>query len=184
MGHRRLTVKRALLFGICSLLSLSSFARGEPSEDQVKAAFVYNFAKFVEWPDSAFDDKNTPLFLCVLGKDKVSAALQLLEQREVQGRQLRVSLLSGSGKDNFKNERCHILFVANSEAARQPEIIQQFAAIPVLTVANNLDFVKQGGMISLYVDEQRVQFAINQNATHNNGLKLSARMLQLARVPR
>lgn len=182
MGHRRSTVKKALLFGILNLLSLSLFARGEPSEDQVKAAFVYNFAKFVEWPENAFETRDEPLYLCIIGKDKVGAALQLLEQREVQGRQLHVTSLNG--RDNAKSVRCHILFVAGSEMARQQEIIQQFADIPVLTVADNLDFVKQGGMIGLYVEEQRVQFAINQNATHNNGLKLSARMLQLARVPR
>lgn len=184
MGHRQSTVKRALLFGILSLLSLSLFARGEPSEDQVKAAFVYNFAKFVEWPDTAFDNKDAPLLLCIVGKDKVGAALQLLEQREVQGRELHVSLLPNGSKDSFKGVRCHILFIAGSEVARQQEIVQQFLDAPVLTVADNLDFVKQGGMISLYVEEQRVQFAINQNATHNNGLKLSARMLQLARAPR
>ncbi|PTQ90800.1 YfiR family protein [Agitococcus lubricus] len=183
MGHRLSTVKSLLLLGMLSLLSLSLFARGEPSEDQVKAAFVYNFAKFVEWPDNAFDNKETPLNLCVIGKDRVGAALQLLEQREAQGRQLHVTALLAS-KDTLKGSRCHILFIASSEAARQQEILEQFLDAPVLTVADNLDFVKQGGMISLYVEEQRVQFAINQSATHNNGLKLSARMLQLARVPR
>ena len=172
MRHRHSTVKKGILLGFLSVFSLSVFARGEPSEDQVKAAFVYNFAKFVEWPANAFTSKDAPIVLCILGKDSVGSALQLLEKREVQGRQLRLSLITHLN-EYLQNDSCHILFIANSEAAR-----------PILTVADNAEFVKQGGMISLYVEAQRVQFAINQNATHYNNLKLSARMLQLARIPR
>jgi hypothetical protein len=182
MGHRHLTVKKGLLLGLLSVLSLNLFARGEPSEDQVKAAFVYNFAKFVEWPDTAFTSKDAPLVLCVVGKDNVGSALQLLEKREVQGRQLRLNLISHLN-DYLQNNSCHILFIANSEAIHQQEILAELGDAPTLTVADNADFIKQGGMISLYVEEQRVQFAINSSVAHNNGLKLSARMLQLARLP-
>ena len=84
MRHRHSTVKKGILLGFLSVFSLSVFARGEPSEDQVKAAFVYNFAKFVEWPANAFTSKDAPIVLCILGKDSVGSALQLLEKREVQ----------------------------------------------------------------------------------------------------
>ncbi len=182
MGHRHTTVIRGILLGLLCVLSLNLFARGEPGEDQVKAAFVYNFAKFVEWPETAFEAKDEPMVLCIVGKDKVGAALQLLEQREVQGRQLHISVLSNT-KESLKSVHCHILFIASSEETRQEEILAELENSPVLTVADNIEFVKQGGMISLYVEAQRVQFSINQTATHNNGLKLSARMLQLARIP-
>lgn len=182
MGHRLLTVKKGLLLGLLMTLSLSMFARGEPTEDQVKAAFVYNFAKFVEWPETAFVSKDAPLVLCVLGKDNVGAALQILEKREVQGRQLRLNVITRLN-EYLQNNSCHILFIANSESSHQEDILNNIGNAPMLTVADNAEFVKQGGMISLYVEAQRVQFAINQSATHNNGLKLSARMLQLARTP-
>jgi hypothetical protein len=94
MGHRQATVIKGLLLGLLSMLSLNLFARGEPSEDQVKAAFVYNFAKFVEWPESAFSSKESPLVLCVIGKDNVGSALQVLEKKEVQGRQLRLNVIT------------------------------------------------------------------------------------------
>ena len=183
MRHRHSTVKKGILLGFLSVFSLSVFARGEPSEDQVKAAFVHNFAKFVEWPANAFTSKDAPIVLCILGKDSVGSALQLLEKREVQGRQLRLSLITHL-HEYLQNDSCHILFIANSEAARQQDILNELGSAPILTVADNAEFVKQGGMISLYVEAQRVQFAINQNATHYNNLKLSARMLQLARIPR
>lgn len=183
MGHRQLTVSRGILLGLLSFLSLSLFARGEPGEEQVKAAFVYNFAKFVEWPESAFESKEDPMVLCIAGKDKVGAALQLLKQRAVQGRPLHINVLPAN-RDSLKNVLCHILFIASSEEQRQQDLLAELENAPVLTVADNIEFVKQGGMISLYVEAQRVQFSINQNATHNNGLKLSARMLQLARIPR
>lgn len=182
MGHRQATVIKGLLIGLLSMLSLNLFARGEPSEDQVKAAFVYNFAKFVEWPENAFPSKDTPLILCVIGKDNVGSALQALEKKEVQGRQLRLNVITDLTQ-YLQNNSCHILFIANSELAHQQELLQDLGDAPTLTVADNAEFIKQGGMISLYVESQRVQFAVNKNATQNNGLKLSARMLQLARTP-
>ena len=182
MGHRQATVIKVLLLGLLSMLSLSLFARGEPSEDQVKAAFVYNFAKFVEWPENAFPAKDSPLILCVIGKDNVGSALQVLEKKEVQGRQLRLSVITDLTQ-YLQSNSCHILFIANSESAHLQELLQDLGDAPTLTVADNAGFIKQGGMISLYVESQRVQFAVNQNATHNTGLKLSARMLQLARTP-
>ena len=182
MGHRQATVIKGIVLGLLSILSLNLFARGEPSEDQVKAAFVYNFAKFVEWPENAFSSKEAPLILCVIGKDNVGSALQVLEKKEVQGRQLRLNVITDLTQ-YLQNNSCHILFIANSEFAHQQQLLQDVGDAPTLTVADNADFIKQGGMISLYVESQRVQFAINQSATHNNGLKLSARMLQLARTP-
>jgi hypothetical protein len=182
MGHRQATVIKGLLLGLFSMLSLNLFARGEPSEDQVKAAFVYNFAKFVEWPENAFPSKDAPLILCVIGKDNVGAALQVLEKKEVQGRQLRLNVITDLTQ-YLQTNSCHILFIANSESSHQQELLADLGDAPTLTVADNVEFIKQGGMISLYVESQRVQFAINKSATHNNGLKLSARMLQLARTP-
>lgn len=182
MGHRQGTVIKGLVLGLLSMLSLNLFARGEPSEDKVKAAFVYNFAKFVEWPENAFPAKDSPLILCVIGKDNVGAALQVLEKKEVQGRQLRLNVITDLTQ-YLQSNSCHILFIANSESSHQQELLQDLGDAPTLTVADNAEFIKQGGMISLYVESQRVQFAVNQTATHNTGLKLSARMLQLARTP-
>ncbi|MBK7300682.1 MAG: YfiR family protein [Moraxellaceae bacterium] len=106
------------------------FARGEPTEDQIKAAFVYNFAKFVEWPETAFPSKDAPLVLCVLGKDNVGSALQILEKREVQGRQLRLNVITRLN-EYLQNNSCHILFIASSESSHQEDILNDIGNAPL-----------------------------------------------------
>lgn len=184
MIHRLKTMKKGLLTALLTMFSMSlyAYARGEPSEEQVKAAFIFNFAKFVEWPASSFETDGS-FNLCIAGQDKVEAALKLLEQREVQSHVLKIIALNDD-ISQIKHKTCHILFIARSEKNRQVQWLSAVEQQPILTVADNLDLVKQGGMISLYLEAQRVQFVVNQSGTQNNGLKLSARMLQLARVPK
>lgn len=185
MTHRLKTMKKGVLTALLTMFSMSSYAyaREEPSEEQVKAAFVFNFAKFVEWPTQSFQDEKSSLNLCIAGQDKVEAALKLLDQREVQNHVLKIISLNEE-INQVKAKGCHILFIARSEKNRQVQWLSAVEQQPILTVADNLDLVKQGGMISLYLEAQRVQFVVNQSSTQNNGLKLSARMLQLARVPK
>jgi len=101
----------------------------------------------------------------------------------VQGHVLKIVAVNDE-PTQAKLKSCHILFIARSEKSRQPQWLNAVEQQPILTIADNLDLVKQGGMISLYLEAQRVQFVVNQSSTQNNGLKLSARMLQLARVPK
>lgn len=183
MAYRLKTVKWILIAYLTMLsMSLYAYARGEPSEDQVKAAFVFNFAKFVDWPAVALKLGDT-LNLCITGKDKTTEALKQLNQREVQGHLLRIINITDE-PDTLANYECHVLFVGISEKRRQQQWLSKVQNQAVLTIADNLDFIKEGGMISLYTEAQRVQFVVNQSVTQGTGLKLSARMLQLARVPR
>lgn len=183
MIYRLKTVKWIFIAYLTVLsMSLYAYARGEPSAEQVKAAFVFNFAKFVEWPDLVLKSDDT-LNLCVTGKDKTTQALQLLSQREARGHILQVILLTGE-PDSIERHACHLLFVANDEKRRQQQWLAKVQNQAILTIADNLEFIKEGGMISLYIEDDRVQFVVNQSMTQGTGLKLSARMLQLARVPR
>lgn len=183
MGYRLPTIKWILIAYLTMLsMSLYAYARGEPSEDQVKAAFVFNFAKFVDWPVVALKAGDT-LNLCVIGKDKTTDALKQLNQREAQGHLLQVINIVDE-PDTVTHHGCHVLFIGISEKKRQQQWLAKVKNQAVLTIADNLEFIKEGGMISLYTEEQRVQFMVNQSVTQGTGLKLSARMLQLARVPR
>lgn len=177
------TVKKWIMVAYLTMLSMSlyAYARGEPSEDQVKAAFVFNFAKFVEWPESALSSANV-LNLCVTSQDKMTNALKLLNQREAQGHVLRV--IDITAPEKLEDYACHMLFITDSEQKRQHQWLAKVQNQAVLTIADNLAFIKQGGMISLYTEDSRVQFVVNQSVTQGTGLKISARMLQLARVPR
>ncbi len=180
MERRQRTVKWPLLLGWCLVSGIHAMTHADPDEAEVKAAFVYNFAKFVEWPPETLPVADSSLSLCVLGHDPVATELLQLEGREAQGRSLHVRSLESP--DEIRG--CHILFVGASEAPRFPLILQAAGDQPVLTVADRREFLRQGGVIYLYVDGQRVQFGVNLGAAQSRGLKLSARLLQLARTPR
>lgn len=180
MEHRQWTVKWPLLLGFTLLVGFNPSLSAGPEESVVKAAFIYNFAKFVEWPADAFASPNAPLQLCVIGRDAVETELRQLEGREAQGRPLHINRINSADEGNG----CHILFVAGSESQHQGQILQGLGNASVLTISDRKDFLQQGGVISLYVESQRVQFAVNLPSAQGRGLKLSARLLQLARMPR
>ena len=114
MAYRLKTVKWIFIACLTVLsMSLYAYARGEPSEDQVKAAFVFNFAKFVDWPDVALKSGDT-LNLCVTGKDKTTEALKQLSQREVQGHLLHIINIIDE-PDALADYECHVLFIGISE---------------------------------------------------------------------
>ncbi|MFQ6017517.1 MAG: YfiR family protein [Kiloniellaceae bacterium] len=151
----------------------------EPSREYlIKAAFLYNFAKFTEWPASAFADRGAPLHLCVLGEDPFGAALESIEGREIRGRAvavLRIASLRVAAN-------CHLLFISDSEEARLRKILESLRDRPVLTVADMPNFARAGGIISLKTLEEKIRFEINNGTAKRAGLKLSSKLLNLAEI--
>lgn len=145
------------------------------SEYQVKAAFLLNFTKFVEWPAAAFAAANSPLAICILGDDPFGEVLdQLVEGEEVNGRKLVAHRIQQPPAP----KACQELFV-NSEKD-VPGIIA--AAGPgVLTVGDGDSFLRDGGIIAFVIENRHVRFDINQRAASNASLSLSARLLSVAR---
>lgn len=153
-------------------------ARAAPKEYQVKAAFLYNFAKFVEWPAGAFEKPQTPYSICVLGSDPFGEDLDIAAAENVQGRKMMVRRLG-----DVKNAAgCHILFVSLSERRKLPAILQALGNAPTLTVGEDEDFVRAGGCLRFFVTDNKVRFEINVQATERARLKVSAKLLSLARV--
>lgn len=177
MRPRRLHV-RAMLLLLTGVLILSAVpARAQSGEADIKAAFIYNFAKFVEWPADSFASDGGRLQLCTLGDSPLAQKLRQLHGREAQGRAIEVRVLARS--EDWPG--CHMLFVASpGETPRHPHNSSGNPAA-VLTISEALHYTRQGGMISLFVEANRVQFAVNLPAAQQAGLKLSARLLQLAR---
>lgn len=140
--------------------------------------FVYNFAKFVEWPKSSFETDKSPLQVCDWGVSVLNKKLPLLEGREAQGRPIHVKKLDNDNNSDLQG--CHILFLGEGDKTQRLQILKTLTASPVLTISNSNGFIEQGGMISLFVDAQLIRFAVNRNAAQVSGLRLSARMLQLA----
>lgn len=160
-------------------LLLVPLAHAVTTEADVKAAFIYNFTKFVEWPLTALAD-NAPLQLCVLGKDDTSPRLLQLQGREAQGHPLQVRQLAHP--DELAG--CHVMYIARGHARLLPPNHKLFSGNGLLTVSDTPGFVRQGGMIELFVESSRVQFMVNVDNAQQADLKISARMLQLARIPR
>lgn len=147
-----------------------------PSEYQVKAAFLYNFVKFVEWPVTA-DEPQGPIVMCVIGKNPFGNELvRAVEGKRVNGRPMVVRHVTAPGAAMS----CHVLFVSSSESGRSTEIANAVRVWSVLTVGESEGFTERGGMVGFLMDGQRVRFQINLKAAVEAGLKISSKLLQLA----
>jgi YfiR/HmsC-like len=146
-------------------------------EYQVKAAFLLNFAKFVEWPPNEFLP-DAPLQICVLGQDPFGVEFeQSTVEKIVQGHKIKVA-----HPDDVPQARaCQILFIASSEKRRMRDILQGLKAASVLTVADTPSFIQSGGIINFVLDHDQVRFEINLKAAELAHLKLSARLLTVAK---
>jgi hypothetical protein len=146
-------------------------------EYQVKAAFVLNLARFVQWPTAAFDTTSTPLTVCVVGADPFGSALdQMLRGRTVFGRAVAVR----RGVDPADNAGCHVLYLPSSEEPRLVELLAHTKATSLLTVAEVRRFTERGGIIGLLIEDRRVRFEVNVEAAERAGLRIDARVLTLA----
>ena len=150
-------------------------------EYKVKAAFLYNFAKFVDWPPGAFPDAKSPLTLCILGEDPFGPFLdQTVAGESIGGRPIAVQ--RGARLADLKG--CHLLFIGRAERGRLREVIAALHDGPVLTVGEEGSFLDDGGMIDLVLEGNRVRFEANLAAVDRSPLKISSKLLRLARQVR
>ncbi len=154
-------------------------AEEAPTEYQVKAAFLFNFARFVEWPPRAFETASSPIAVCVLGEDPFGESLN----RVVDGKTLGDRAMTvRRGKKLRELSGCEILFISASERARLPEILEELRTTPVLTVGEGEDFATRGGEVQFILEDSHVHLLINVDATERAGLKVSSKLLSLAHV--
>lgn len=147
-------------------------------EHRIKAAFLYNFARFVEWPEQAFDNDNAPFVIGLLGRDRLAAALEALEGKPVAGRQVQIVRFG----DVDEVDRCQLLFVDPSDTAQVTAILAALKGKSILTVGEIEDFAKLGGVIGFTVRKNKVGFEINHAAGARAGLTISSRLLKLAKI--
>lgn len=151
-------------------------AAQQPSEYQVKAAFLYNFLNFVEWPQSVLND--TTLTIGILGTNPFREAIKRFEARKVEGRSLRIVHSERLQDLPF----CHILFVSNSEEKSFTQIFQYLSNQPTLTVGETKDFAQQGGIVNFFLQNNKVRFEVNLQQSKDARLRLSSKLLKLARI--
>lgn len=162
------------------VLLLPGMARAQAPEYDLKAAFLFNFAKFVEWPASAFTNERAPLTICVHGEDPFGPTLDAVVQGERLGERSflvqRPDSLDGLGE-------CHVLFISRSEKDRLARVMAQVEDKPVLTVADMDGFLRAGGVINFVLEGSKVRFLISQEAAERSGLRISSKLMRLAVNP-
>jgi hypothetical protein len=159
------------------LISTSLYAQPKaPSEYHVKAAFLYNFAKFIEWPAEAFTQSND-ILICVMGQDPFGASLdQTIVGKVVQGKKLSILRL----EKDVEIKPCHILFISASEKDRLKKVREEIKGTHILTVGDMDQFTQMGFVINFISDENKIRFEINPSAAERAGLKISAQLMKLA----
>jgi hypothetical protein len=159
--------------------TLSTQARAQtPDEYQVKAALLFNFIKFVEWPQEAFNNDSDPIVIGVIGDDPFGSALdQAISGKAIHGRSLIARRLRW-GQDV---RACHILFISSSERKRLPQIINSLQGASILTVSDMRQSNQPGGIINFIMEASKVRFEINAGVAGQARLKISAKLLALAK---
>ena len=150
-----------------------------PSEYQVKAAFLINFPKYVDWPVEAFAGTNSPVVLAVSGETKVAGEIQkVIAGRTVNGREIVLKRLT-SGEESGG---CHILFISAAEQRRSPNLLANLKDSSILTVGESDDFLESGGIINLARRDQKIALEVNLTAAGNARIKISSKLLSVASV--
>jgi hypothetical protein len=147
-----------------------------PLEYRVKAVFLLNFTKFVEWPEGTFGAPDAPLSICILGEDPFGRALDsVIEGETINNRRIVVRRIQ-----RLPLPSCQVLFMGRDEK----DISHTLAAVRtgVLTVGEGDRFLREGGMIAFVLDNRRVRFDINQAAAASSGLQISSKLLNVART--
>ena len=181
-------LRRYLCVCLCPLLALWVVFSGglvagaespTPTMHQVQAAFLFNFAKFVTWPDDAFERSGSALIIGVLGEDPFGAVLEeTVRDKTVMGKKLTVKRFVRV-QDAVNS---HILFLSSSEESHLPQILKWLERATVLTVSDMEEFAERGGMVAFTVEDQKVRFNVNVGAVERVGLKMGSQLLKLAKI--
>lgn len=179
----RLTAVLALVCLLSLRLSVSASA-SDPAdlpEYVIKAGFLFNFAKYVDWPADAFERPDAPISIGIVGRDPFGAELErILQGKKVKDRPFTIVRFSGAADIR----RCHILFVPRTEASHLAGILEHVDGLPVLTVGEADAFTRAGGTVSVLVENDRPRLEINTDAAGRAGLTISTKLLKAATLVR
>jgi hypothetical protein len=179
---KRLVVRIALVVTLttfCVQARAQSANSSDSSEYLIKAGFIYNFPKLVEWPAAA-SGPGMPITIGVIGNDAFADVLEhTVDGKKIDGRSFVVKRVHWK---DYRECACHILFVSTQESAHSDEIIQSLKTAPVLTISETPGFAKRGGIINFTLQDSKVRFEVNVDAAKQAGLNISSRLLSLASI--
>ncbi|HSV26310.1 MAG TPA: YfiR family protein [Sedimentisphaerales bacterium] len=174
----------AVMVFVPSLAVRSGYAGEAPTlEYRVKAAFLYNFLKFVEWPDDQSADANVPITIGILGEDRFGTAFDEIVSRKVKDRNIVVKRFSSHDTEQAKAglAGCHLVFVTVSHRRHARDVAAMLAGKPVLLVGESDGFLEAGGSVNFIMQGDRVSFDINLDNADRAGLTIASQLLRLAR---
>ncbi|HUF05843.1 MAG TPA: YfiR family protein [Candidatus Binatia bacterium] len=165
-----------LLVALGSTPGVARAQTDSSSDTAVKAAFLFNFAKFTEWPAL---EPAAQLVLCVVGDGRVASALaDTVRGHRIGARALRVQEMRIDGPVGL----CHVLFISTSETRSARRVLDSLETLPVLTVSDGRGFARSGGIVEFFIDSERMRFEVNIRAMDRAGVRLSSRVLGLAKI--
>lgn len=160
-------------------LALPCRADAPTREYMVKAAFIYNFTQFVEWPDSAFDSKDSPFVIATFGDNPFNGALEVaMNGKSVAGRTIIIKHFDSA--DSLGP--CQLLFAPSTQDSNLKALFDKVDNKPILTVGESDAFMDAGGGIRFFMDGNRIRFEIDPSPLATDGLKVSAKLMKLARI--
>jgi hypothetical protein len=147
-------------------------------EYEIKAAYLYNFINYIDWPENTFPGPGGTITIGVVGQNPLGTALEVLNGKQVKGRTVVLKPIL----DAKDLDQCQIVFINSSEKARLPELLQKLKDSRALTVSEIDGFAQQGGIINFISEHNKVRFEINPDAARRLGLNISSELLKLAKV--
>lgn len=166
-----------LVTGLLFQFFVGSAVAENVREAKVKAAFVVNFSRFINWPDNSFDSGDSPLFICTVGVDGIKDAFAGIEAKKVRGRSLvhkRLQSLSEA------RDQCHIVYMGSLGGDQCKTYLEENKQEPVVSISGAEGFVSDGGTIQFIKTEDRLSFKINNSEARKRQLSINASLLNLA----
>ncbi len=193
---KRMSFKLYILLALSIALQVLPVLANDNKSDlnreyKIKAAFLYNFIQFVDWPKEKISGKNDPIVLGIIGKDPFGDSFKPIENNQIKGKKSIIKRFDGieklkkssdKGKSDIESLRkCHLLFICSSEEDNLKDIINLVSENCVLTVGETSNMLKSGGVINFLVDENKVRFEINLSAARQEKIKIRSQLLRLAK---
>ena len=179
-NNNKRKLSRIWTISICCLLLLPSFNNEanavNATEYEVKAAYIYHFTQFIDWPEKAFSSPQDGFNICIMGKNPFGKALIPILKRNYKGHPFNLKF-----PDNANDARnCHLLYLTSNDSKADTAILEKLKDAPVLTVSSQPGFVERGGGIGFLLSDSHVRFSINRTANEHIGIVSSAKLLELA----
>ncbi len=175
--------KRLLIYAVAACVAFATVGLPQVSraddhkEYLVKAAFIYNFVKFVEWPGAKAISQQPRIDICVLGESQMINAKEVFKAASTEKQTL--SLVQENNPKNIA-AHCHIVFISQSESGRLAEVLTTLKGQPVLTVSDINNFAEDGGMIGFVANDNKVKVEVNTHSVTTAGLRVDAQLLEIA----